>query len=148
MPSLEIELARLIEGAGDAQRALATLTRLAARLPDEPATLVALGKLLHRMGKADEALAPLRTALALRPQDPELKRYVDRLAAGEHGDVGVADELARRFAEDALRAAAAGRAGRRRPDRAAARSCCSTGASCAFTATACRGRSPSGSSRC
>ena len=52
------------------------------------------------MGKGDEAVAPLRTALALRPQDPELKRYLDRLAAGEHGDVGLPDELARRFAED------------------------------------------------
>jgi len=100
-PSLEIELARLMEGAGDSGRALATLRGLAARLPDEPAALVALGKLLHRMGKSDEAVAPLRTALALRPQDPELKRYADRLAAGEHGDVGVPDELARRFAEDA-----------------------------------------------
>ena len=102
VPSLEIELARLMEGAGDAQRALATLRGLAARLPEEPAALVALGKLLHRMGKGDEAVAPLRTALALRPQDPELKRYLDRLAAGEHGDVGLPDELARRFAEDTI----------------------------------------------
>jgi cellulose synthase operon protein C len=100
LPSLEIELARLLEGAGETQRALATLRGLASRLPDEPSALVALGKLLHRLGKADEALGPLRTALGLRPQDPELKRYVDRLAAGE-GDLGMPDELARRFAEDA-----------------------------------------------
>src|SRR5213076_849755 len=39
--------------------------------------------------------------LALRPQDPELKRYVDGLAAGDH-EPCVPDELARRFAEDAL----------------------------------------------
>jgi transglutaminase-like putative cysteine protease len=71
-------------------------------VPDEPAAQVALGKLLHRTGKGDEALATLRTALALRPQDPELKRYLDRLAAGEHEDLGVPDELARRFAEDTL----------------------------------------------
>jgi transglutaminase-like putative cysteine protease len=102
VPSLEIELARLMEGEGDARRALATLRGLAPRLPDEPAALVALGKLLHRIGKGDEAVAPLRTALALRPQDPELKRYLDRLAAGEHGDVGLPDELARRYAEDAI----------------------------------------------
>src|SRR5262252_2028953 len=101
LPSLEIELARLFEGAGDTQRALATLRELAARLPDEPAALVALGKLLHRAGKVDEALTPLRTALALRPQDPDLKRYVDGLAAGDH-EMGVPDELARRFADDAL----------------------------------------------
>jgi transglutaminase-like putative cysteine protease len=102
VPSLQIELARLLEGAGDTQRALATLRELAARLPDEPAALVALGKLLHRMGRNDEALAPLRTALVLRPQDPELKRYSDQLAAGERNDVGLPDELARRFAEDAV----------------------------------------------
>jgi len=102
VPSLAIELARLLEGAGDAQNALATLRDLAARLPDEPAAQVALGKLLHRTGKGDEALAPLRTALTLRPQDPELKRYVDRLTEGEAGDSGLPDELARRFAEDAL----------------------------------------------
>jgi len=101
VPALTIELARLLEGAGDTQRALATLRELAARLPDEPAAQVALGKLLHRLGKGDEAMAPLRTALALRPQDPELKRYIDRLAAGEGGD-GLPDELARRFAEDAV----------------------------------------------
>ena len=102
VPSLEIELARLLEGTSDAARALATLRGLTARLPDEPSALVALGKLLHRMGKGDEALGPLRTALALRPQDPELKRYLDRLGAGADGDLGVPDELARRFAEDAL----------------------------------------------
>jgi cellulose synthase operon protein C len=101
LPSLEIELARLDEGAGDSPRALASLTALAARLPDDPATLVALGKLVHRMGRPDEALDRLRTALLLRPQDPELKRYVDRLAAGERGASTPADELARRFAEDA-----------------------------------------------
>jgi len=102
LPSLEIELGRMFEGAGDLPRALATLRELAARLPDEPAALVALGKLLHRAGKVDEALPPLRTALALRPQDPELKRYVDGLTAGDH-EPGVPDELARRFAEDALK---------------------------------------------
>jgi transglutaminase-like putative cysteine protease/tetratricopeptide (TPR) repeat protein len=102
VPSLQIELARLQEGAGDTQRAVATLRELAARLPDEPSALVALGKLLHRTGNSDEALAPLRTALVLRPQDPELKRYADQLAAGERGDVGLPDELARRFADDAL----------------------------------------------
>ncbi|HXU05263.1 MAG TPA: DUF3857 domain-containing protein, partial [Polyangia bacterium] len=102
VPSLEIELARLLEGAGDSDRALATLRELAARLPDEPAAHVALGKLLHRMGKGADALTPLRTALALRPQDPELKRYADRLAAGDGGDLGLPDELARRFADDAL----------------------------------------------
>jgi transglutaminase-like putative cysteine protease/Flp pilus assembly protein TadD len=101
LPSLPIELARFYEGAGDSERALATLSALAARLPDDPPTLVALGKLLRRMGRTGEALERLRGALALRPQDPELKRYVDRLAAGAEGDATAADELARRYAEDA-----------------------------------------------
>ena len=100
VPSLHIELARLFEGEGDRQAALATLTAVVDRMPDEPATLVALGKLLHRMGRAADGLERLRTALVLRPQDPELKRYVDRLAAGEREDSGVADELGPRFAED------------------------------------------------
>jgi cellulose synthase operon protein C len=101
LPSLAIELGRFDEGAGEGARALAGLTELAARLPDDPSTLIALGKLLHRLGRTDEALVRLRGALALRPQDPELKRYVDGLAAGDHGDPAAADELARRFAEDA-----------------------------------------------
>ncbi len=101
LPTLALDLARLDEGAGDSARALATLTGLGARLPDDPSTAIALGKLLRRLGRTDEALARLRVALALRPQDPELKRYVDRLAAGERGDAADADELGRRFAEDA-----------------------------------------------
>ena len=101
LPSLEIELARFDEGAGQGAQALAGLTALAARLPDDPSALIALGKLLHRLGRTDEALVRLRGALALRPQDPELKRYVDRLVAGDHDDPAAADELARRFAEEA-----------------------------------------------
>ena len=101
LPSLWVELARLDEGTGDPEQARAELTAVAARLPDDPATLIALGKLLHRLGRTDEALGRLRLALALRPQDPELKRYVDRLAAGGNADPADADELARRFAEDA-----------------------------------------------
>jgi transglutaminase-like putative cysteine protease/tetratricopeptide (TPR) repeat protein len=101
LPSLTVELARFEEGAGEGARALAGLTALAERLPDDPSTLVALGKLLHRLGRTDDALVRLRGALALRPQDPELKRYVDGLVAGDHGDPAAADELARRFAEDA-----------------------------------------------
>jgi tetratricopeptide (TPR) repeat protein len=101
LPSLEIELGRLFEGAGEQQRARSTLEAVAARLPDDPATLVALGKLLHRLGDGAGAIDRLRAALTLRPQDPELKRYLDRLVAGERGDPTASDELARRYAEDA-----------------------------------------------
>jgi len=101
LPSLTIELARLDEGAGDGARALAGLSALAARLPDDPATLTALGKLQHRQGRTAEATATLRTSLVLRPQDPDLKRYVERMAAGNHNDSLAADELVRRYAEDA-----------------------------------------------
>ena len=101
LPSLEIELGRLFEGAGEQQRARSTLEAVAARLPDDPATLVALGKLLHRLGDGAGAIDWLRAALTLRPQDPELKRYLDRLVAGARGDPTASDELARRYAEDA-----------------------------------------------
>jgi len=101
VPSLQIELARLFEGDGDRVAALATLTAAVDTMPDEPSTLVAQGKLLHRMGRAGDGLERLRTALVLRPQDPELKRYVDRLAAGDRDDSGAVDELGPRFAEDA-----------------------------------------------
>ena len=56
LPSLEIELARLFEGAGEQQRARSTLEAVAARVPDDPATLVALGKLLHRLGDGAGAI--------------------------------------------------------------------------------------------
>ncbi len=99
LPSLDVERARLFEGAGEPQRARSTLEALAVRLPDDPTTLVALGKLLHRLGAAPEAIERLRAALSLRPQDPELKRYIDRLVAGERGDT--TDDLALRYAEEA-----------------------------------------------
>jgi tetratricopeptide (TPR) repeat protein len=99
LPSLDIELARLLEGTGQPERALAVMNDLAARLPDDVATQAHLGKLLHRLGRRDEALARLRTALALRPQDPDLRRYTERLAAppGTGGEAP-GEDLARRFA--------------------------------------------------
>ncbi|MFL5308770.1 MAG: DUF3857 domain-containing protein [Polyangia bacterium] len=101
LPSLAIDLARLDEGSGRVADALAVLQAAAVRLPDDPTTLTALGKLLRRAGREADALERLRAALALRPQDPELKRTVDHLATGERPDSVAADELARRFAEDA-----------------------------------------------
>src|SRR5207302_7442033 len=56
LPSLAIELARALEGAGDTDRALAAMNDLLARLPDDPAALAHAGKLLHRLGRRDEAL--------------------------------------------------------------------------------------------
>ena len=147
MPSLQIELARLFEGDGDRVGALATLTAAVDRMPDEPATLVAQGKLLHRMGRAADGLERLRTALVLRPQDPELKRYVDRLAAGAREDSDSPTSWgrgSRRMRASCCRP----RASRPATRRAAARWCCSIGASCAFTAMDCRGRSRSGWCTC
>ena len=103
LPSLAIDLARLDEGSGRMADALAELQAEAVRLPDDPTTLTALGKLLRRAGRDADALERLRAALALRPQDPELKRTVDHLATGERPDSVAADELARRFAEDAAK---------------------------------------------
>jgi transglutaminase-like putative cysteine protease len=77
------------------------MTALAARVPDDVATQTALGKLYERAGRRDEALAHLRAAVALRPQDPELRRYTERLAAPEAaGETG--EDLARRFGAAAL----------------------------------------------
>jgi cellulose synthase operon protein C len=101
LPSLGIDLARLDEGAGRVADAVAGLQAQAGRLPDDPTTLTALGKLLRRAGRDADALERLRAALVLRPQDPELRRTVDHLATGERADSAAADELARRFAEDA-----------------------------------------------
>ena len=108
LPSLGIDLARLDEGAGRLADALSELQAEAVRLPDDPTTLTALGKLLRRAGRDADALERLRAALALRPQDPELKRTVDHLATGERPDSVAADELARRFAEDATTLVPAG----------------------------------------
>jgi cellulose synthase operon protein C len=101
LPSLGIELARALEGAGQTARAVAVMTELAERLPDDPPTLAHLGKLLHRLGRRDEALARLRAAVTLRPQDPELRRYTERLAAAAGGAVAAGEDLARRYAADA-----------------------------------------------
>jgi tetratricopeptide (TPR) repeat protein len=101
LPSLLLELARILEGTGEAERALAVLEGVAAQLPDDTATLAQLGKLLHRLGRNAAALERLRAAVALRPQDPELRRYTERVATSDAGgDPGGAD-LVRRFAADA-----------------------------------------------
>ena len=104
LPSLEIEHATALEGAGEEARARDALTALAARLPDDAGVLAHLGKLLRRQGRRDEALARLRAALVLRPQDPELRRYVERLesegAGHDASDDAPSEDLARRYAAD------------------------------------------------
>ncbi len=113
LSSLELELARAVEGAGDRPAALARLSNVAARLPEDAGVQTNLGKLLRRSGRRAEALARLSTATTLRPQDPELRRYVETFAqgapddkdgrdAGEGGaEAKSAEDLARRFAADA-----------------------------------------------
>jgi cellulose synthase operon protein C len=101
LPSLSLELGRALEGAGQTAQAITVLTELAARLPDDPGVLAQLGKLLHRLGRRDEALVRLRAAVALRPQDPELRRYLERAAAGDGSDDTAGEDLARRYAADA-----------------------------------------------
>ncbi len=101
LPSISIDLARALEGAGEGARALEVLDSLAGRLPDDAGVLAHLGKLLHRQGRRDEALARLHAALVLRPRDPELRRYVER-AERPPGDADApGEDLARRYAADA-----------------------------------------------
>ncbi|HET6150552.1 MAG TPA: DUF3857 domain-containing protein [Polyangia bacterium] len=101
LPSLTIDWTRALEGAGRIAEARAALEALAARLPDEASVQAQLGKLLHRQGEREPALAHLRRALVLRPQDPELRRYTDRVAIDrDSADAAPGEDLARRFAED------------------------------------------------
>ncbi len=79
-PSMTLDLARALEGAGRGTEARAAMEQAVARLPDEPRLRAELGKLLHRAGYPREALEHLRAGLTLRPQNPELRRYADRLA--------------------------------------------------------------------
>ena len=81
IPSLTVDWARALEGAGDRAGARAVLEAAARRLPDDPTWATELGKLLDRMGESAQALAWLRTGLELRPQDPPLRRYFEGLAA-------------------------------------------------------------------
>jgi transglutaminase-like putative cysteine protease/tetratricopeptide (TPR) repeat protein len=99
LTSLHLELARALEGAGEGARAREVLSSLAARLPDDAIVLAQLGKLLHRQGLREEALERLRAATALRPQDPELRRYAERVGREGEGDASEED-MARRYAAD------------------------------------------------
>ncbi|MEO5769254.1 MAG: DUF3857 domain-containing protein [Polyangia bacterium] len=88
LPSLTIEWARALEGAGNREAARAALETAAGRLPDEATLAAELGKVLDRMGQREAATRWLRTALELRPQDPELRRYADALSARTPGPGG------------------------------------------------------------
>ncbi|MEP6653086.1 MAG: hypothetical protein ABJA82_06985, partial [Myxococcales bacterium] len=88
LPSLTIEWARALEGAGERGAARAALETAAQRLPDEATLAAELGKVLDRMGEREAATRWLRTALELRPQDPELRRYADALSARTPGPGG------------------------------------------------------------
>ena len=149
IPSLEIELGRLLEGAGEAQRALATLRALADRLPDEAGGA----------GRARQAAAPAGQggrgagaaahgagAAAAGSRAEALPRSPGAPASTTTWASPTSSPAASPRTRCTLLPPRAAAPPPIRP--AAARSCCSTGASCACTATACRGRSPSASSRC
>ncbi len=149
VPSLEIELARLLEGAGDAAtRARDVLRRWPRGCPKSRRSLVALGKLLHRRGRATRPSTPLRTALALRPAGSRAEA-VPRSPERRGARGRRASPTSSRAASPRTRCGCCRRPrGRRRSDRRAARWCCWIGAWCACTGTACRAPSPSASSRC
>ena len=66
------KLVRLRLGAAGADRALATVSDLAARFPDEARLQYDRGRLLLLLGRAGAATDALRAAVALRPDDPAL----------------------------------------------------------------------------
>jgi transglutaminase-like putative cysteine protease/Flp pilus assembly protein TadD len=104
LPSISLELSRALEGAGQGARARDVLAALADRLPDDAGVAAHFGKLLHRQGRKAEALGRLRAALALRPQDPELRRYLERVEREDRVDADAnapGEDLARRYAADA-----------------------------------------------
>ncbi|HEY2904018.1 MAG TPA: DUF3857 domain-containing protein [Polyangia bacterium] len=109
LPSLTVDLARLVEGSGDGARAVALLTELCARLPDDASAEAALGKLLFRLGRRADARQRLAMAVARKPQDAALRRYVERAASDDdqtaeqqNAKAGANEDLARRYGADPL----------------------------------------------
>jgi transglutaminase-like putative cysteine protease len=106
MSFVTIEWAQLLAGKGDVAGARRVLEEAAERLPDEAALHEELGRLLVRAGQGPAGLLRLQAALRLRPQNPQLRRYVERLGAEATGArADAADDLARLHAEDGERLA-------------------------------------------
>ena len=103
LPSLTMELARLLEGGGEGDQAVALMTALCLRMPDDAAAEAYLGKLLFRLGRRDEARQRLALAVALKPQDATLRRYAERAADERDREADPqAEDLARHHAADPL----------------------------------------------
>jgi transglutaminase-like putative cysteine protease/tetratricopeptide (TPR) repeat protein len=75
--------ARALEGNGDVAGARAVLRKALARLPDDAGVADELGRLEARAGRIEDAIASMRRSLELRPQNPNLRRYVETLAAAQ-----------------------------------------------------------------
>ncbi len=93
--------ARVLEGAGQTQKAAAVLQAALVRLPGSAELHESLGRLWARAHELPQAVAALDKALSLRPQNPGLRRYKEALARiGNADSEDAAADLVRRYASD------------------------------------------------
>lgn len=78
--------ARVYEGLGEHDQALAFHRQLTEQAPEESSFHVAHGRALLRFGRRDAAAAALRRAIALRPQDAGTRRLLERIEPEERAD--------------------------------------------------------------
>jgi transglutaminase-like putative cysteine protease/tetratricopeptide (TPR) repeat protein len=91
-----LQLADALKDRGDAAGALAVLDDALVVAPDDARLLEESGRLMvERAGKSEEGIARLKRALAMKPQNPELRRYLARVAPADD------DDLERQYTRDA-----------------------------------------------
>lgn len=104
LPFWTVDLARAHEAVGEIDRARAVMNRAITRLPDDADLHEVLGHIEARAGRMDAAALAFERTLELRPQNPNLRRYMQRLRAVAAGAVAAEDaagDLARAWMVDA-----------------------------------------------
>ena len=102
LTSLVYDQSSAHEGRGDIAEARAVLQAAMQRLPDDAGLPEELGRLEARAGNAAAAVANMRRSLDIRPQNPNLRRYMETLAAKQETkrEARSVDELVRENAAD------------------------------------------------
>jgi tetratricopeptide (TPR) repeat protein/transglutaminase-like putative cysteine protease len=102
LTSLLVDQAAMLERGGHIAQARALLAGASRRLPSEASLPEELGRMEARAGRLGAALASMRRALELRPQNPELRRYLESLAAARPAQPRgrTAEDLAAAYAAD------------------------------------------------